>query len=458
MRARSVNTKFFLPQTILLLGLMVQCVSVAAQTQPERMWPGHSLAATVISSRAFAQSAPNLKGNLFAIYQWLRFGAAAPAATCSVQPSEVFVGEPVIATVAASKFNPKHALTYIWNPSSGGGKVIGTDATAQINTTNAAPGDYIVTAHVSDAEEKKNNEVSCSANFTVKALPPKNPPSISLSASSASLEAGGTANFSANCTSPDGVPVAIANWRASSGTISGAGASATLNTAGAAPGAITVSSTCTDSRGLNAEASAVVMVENPPPPPPPAPAPSPSVEIAVAETRLALHSIYFPTDIPAVRNPNAGLVVSQQQTLIALAAEFKKYLEARPGAHLILEGHTDPRGRTQYDEELSERRANRVKSFLVEQGISEGCIDTKAFGARHALSEAAVKDAVENDPQLSGEERQEALKDLPTIVLASDRRVDIRLSTTGESSVRQFPLNAADALTLIGGHEDKAKK
>jgi hypothetical protein len=45
-----------------------------------------------------------------------------------------------------------------------------------------------------------------------------------------------------------------------------------------------------------------------------------------------------------------------------------------------------------------------------------------------------------------------------TIVLASDRRVDITLSTTGQSSVRQFPFNAADALTLIGGREGEAKK
>jgi hypothetical protein len=48
-----------------------------------------------------------------------------------------------------------------------------------------------------------------------------------------------------------------------------------------------------------------------------------------------------------------------------------------------------------------------------------------------------------------------------TIILASNRRVDIRLSTTGQTSVRQFPFNAADSLTLIGGREAeraKAKK
>ncbi|MGC2730364.1 MAG: hypothetical protein WA254_14305, partial [Candidatus Sulfotelmatobacter sp.] len=113
---------------------------------------------------------------------------------------------------------------------------------------------------------------------------------------------------------------------------------------------------------------------------------------------------------------------------------------------------------TKYDQKLSERRVGRVKSFLVEQGISEANIDTKAFGALHALREAAVKDAIENNPQLSPEQRQTALRNLQTIVLASDRRVDITLSTTGQSSVRQFPFNAADAVTLTGGGEGEAKK
>jgi hypothetical protein len=42
--------------------------------------------------------------------------------------------------------------------------------------------------------------------------------------------------------------------------------------------------------------------------------------------------------------------------------------------------------------------------------------------------------------------------------MASNRRVDVTLSTTGQSSVRQFPFNSADALTLIGGREGEAKK
>ena len=421
------------------------------------------LAVSVGSSGAFAQSESNPQWELFAVYQWPHLGSTGPvpAATCSVQPSEVIVGEPVTATVKTSNFNPKHTLSYVWNPINGGGKVIGKDATAQIETTDAAPGSYTVAAHVTDGKEKKNNEANCTADFIVKPLPPKNPPTLSaISASLMNVSAGGTVNLSANCTSPDGAPVTI-SWTSARGSISGAGGSATLNTAGASPGAITVTATCADSRGLNAQASTEVTVENPPPPvipPPPAIPPLPSPEIKAVEARLALKSIYFATSMPPVENPNAGLVESQQQTLIALAADFKKYLESKPEAHLMLEGHADPRGRTEYDQKLSERRAERVKSFLVERGIPEANLETKAVGARHALTEAAVKNALENDPQLSPEERERALRNMQTIVLASDRRVDITLSTTGQSSVRQFPFNAADALTLIGGREDEAKK
>ncbi|MGA7442149.1 MAG: OmpA family protein [Candidatus Sulfotelmatobacter sp.] len=431
-------------------------MSVGSNLNKDRVIIGMliGLAVSLISSRAFAQSDSDPKWDRFVGYrgyQWVHPSGTVRGAACSVQPNEVIVGEPVTATVIVNNFSPKHTLTYVWNPSNGGGKVIGKDATAQIETTNAAPGIYTVTAHVTDAKEKKNNEASCSANFTVKPLPPKNPPTMSILASPVSVPAGKTVDLSAKCTSPDGVPVTVSTWTSIDGAISGTGSSATLSTAGVPPGTISVGATCTDSRGLNVRSSTQVVVENPPPP-------VPSPDIKVMEARLALHSIYFPTAMPPISNPNAGLVVSQRETLFALAADFKKYLGSRPEAHLILESYADPRGPAEYNQKLSERRVDRVRSFLVEQGVSEAEIETKAFGARQTLSEAEVKDAVENNPELSPEERQRALRNIRTIVLASDRRVDITLSTTGQSSVRQFPFNAADALTLIGGREGKTKK
>jgi outer membrane protein OmpA-like peptidoglycan-associated protein len=381
------------------------------------------------------------------VISWGGAAPVLPAAACTVQPTEVMVGEPLTATVTPSNFNPKHPVTYSW--SGNGGVVAGKDTTASIDTNNAAPGSYAVTAKVTDPKAKKGNEATCSANYTIKPLPPKNPPTVSLSANPTELVPGGTVNLSANCTSPDGVPVSVANWTSTAGTVSGSGTSATLNTAGLPPGPITVTATCTDSRGLNAQASTQVTVQNPPPPP---------VDKAL-EARLALHSVYFPTAQPTPKDPTGGLLPGQQKILLGLATDFKKYLEAKPDAHITLEGHADHRGTVEFNQALTERRVARVKAFLVGQGVPEGDIETKALGKEHNLTTEEVKQSIEQNSDLTTEERKRALARIVVIRMASNRRVDVTLNSAGqtETSVRQFPFNAADALSLIGGRESEKK-
>jgi len=373
------------------------------------------------------------------VFNWGGAEPVAPTAACSVQPTEVMVGEPITATVSASNFNPKHTVAYSW--SGNGGQVTGKETTAAIDTTNAAAGSYTVTAHVTDAKAKKNNEASCSANYTIKPLPPKNPPTVSLSASPTNIVTGGAVNVSANCTSPDSVPVSVASWTSTAGSVSGSGSSATLSTAGVDPGSVTVGVTCTDSRGLAGQATTQITVEKPPLPP---------VD-KVLEARLSLHSVYFPTSMPPVKDPNAGLLASQQKTLVTLAADFQVYLKSKPDAHLILEGHADPRGSVAFNQALSERRVARVKSFLVEHGVDGSLIETKALGDQHNLTAEEVRASVDANPQLTTEERTRTIRNMQTIILASNHRVDVTLSTTGEVSQRQFPFNAEDSLTLIGG-------
>jgi outer membrane protein OmpA-like peptidoglycan-associated protein len=180
----------------------------------------------------------------------------------------------------------------------------------------------------------------------------------------------------------------------------------------------------------------------------------------VLEARLLLHSVYFVTDKPSVKAPTAGMVKSQEDTLVVLATDFKKYLEAKPDAHLTLEGHADVRGSVPYNQALSERRVARVKGFLIEQGVPEANLETKAFGDQHNLTAAEVKAAVEQNPELTKEERTRFLRNMKTIIWASNRRVDITLNVAGQAettSVRQYPFNAADSLTLIGGREADRK-
>ena len=140
---------------------------------------------------------------------------------------------------------------------------------------------------------------------------------------------------------------------------------------------------------------------------------------------------------------------SQQQTLTTLATDFKNYLAIKPDAHLTLTGHADVRGSVAYNQALTERRVNRVKQFLLAQGVPEGSIDTRAEGKEQELSADQVKALVNENTELTDAQRQKVLRQLKVIVLAQNRRVDITLSTTGQKSEQLYPFNAVDASTLL---------
>ena len=144
-----------------------------------------------------------------------------------------------------------------------------------------------------------------------------------------------------------------------------------------------------------------------------------------------------------------GKLVSQEGTLTTLATDFKRYLELRPDAHLTLTGHADVRGSVEYNQALSERRVASTKQFLVEHGVPETKIETLGLGKENDLTAAQVEDTVKQNPELSDAEREKLLHELPIVVLAKNRRVDVTLSTTGQQSVQRYPFNAADALILL---------
>jgi outer membrane protein OmpA-like peptidoglycan-associated protein len=194
---------------------------------------------------------------------------------------------------------------------------------------------------------------------------------------------------------------------------------------------------------LTASSFTTVNLQTPPPPP---------IDVVAIEKRLALHSVYFATAKPRVENPDAGLLGSQEKTLTALAGDFLIYLQVKPDAHLTLEGHADPRGSVQYNQALSQRRVDRVKGFLSDLGVPLANIQTEGFGEQENLTDKQVKAAVERNPELSSDDRQRVLDHMRTIILASNRRVDITLSNVGQASqnsVREFPFNAVDSLTLL---------
>ncbi|MBZ5571789.1 MAG: OmpA family protein [Acidobacteriia bacterium] len=167
------------------------------------------------------------------------------------------------------------------------------------------------------------------------------------------------------------------------------------------------------------------------------------------EMKLSMRSIYFPTDRPRTIKTNAALLPSEQDTLKSVADGFKGYLATQSDARLVLSGHADQRGPEGYNQALSERRAVLAKRFLVEQGVPEANIETRAYGKAHNLSADQVKQLVEQDSNLTAEDREKALQKSQTTVLAYNRRVDFTLSTTGQESAHVYPFNTKDFARLV---------
>jgi len=95
---------------------------------------------------------------------------------------------------------------------------------------------------------------------------------------------------------------------------------------------------------------------------------SPTAPITTG-TMIVLDNIYYDFNKSVIRKGEAG-------ELIALANILKQY----PDLTIELTSHTDTRGTSDYNMELSEKRSASSKSYLVIQGIAASRIITKAAG------------------------------------------------------------------------------
>ena len=363
-----------------------------------------------------------------------------PVAACSVSPASLFAGSGDSVAVHVTASDPDNdPLTYSYTAT--GGVVEGTGPEARWNSAGVAAGSYTVNVKVDDG---KGGSASCAADIKVEERP-NHPPTASLSVERSPILPGEHTGVTCNGSDPDNDPLTY-SYTSTGGKIVGSGSNVQFDSSGLPPGTYGVKCTVNDGRGGIADASGNVEVKEPP-------------QIKQLEAKLALHSIYFPTALPTAAKPNGGLLASQQKTLDALASDYKQYLTYKPDAHLILEGHADTRGAKDYNAKLSQRRVERAKSYLVEKGVPADHLETKAHGLEKNLSADDVKKLIEQDTEMSAPDRQKILKNLQTVVLANNRRVDVTLSTTGEMSVRRFPFNAEDALTLLsrGGGETTKK-
>lgn len=131
-------------------------------------------------------------------------------------------------------------------------------------------------------------------------------------------------------------------------------------------------------------------VTPPPPPPPPAP-PKDSDNDGVIDTldrcpdtpagvavdaygctrqgSITLEGVNFELNSDRLTQGSRGV-------LDGIAADLKKY----PRLTIELQGHTDSSGSDRYNLELSQKRAESVRSYLIEQGVSSSQLTAKGYG------------------------------------------------------------------------------
>ncbi len=67
-------------------------------------------------------------------------------------------------------------------------------------------------------------------------------------------------------------------------------------------------------------------------------------------------------------------------------AKISGIVLAHPGLNLQIEGHTDSVGGDQMNQQLSERRADSVRDFLISQGVAGSSVSARGFGKTHPVA------------------------------------------------------------------------
>lgn len=72
--------------------------------------------------------------------------------------------------------------------------------------------------------------------------------------------------------------------------------------------------------------------------------------------------------------------------------QFVETVASYPNSNIQVDGHTDATGTAEYNKWLSDKRANSVKEFLVNSGISASRISTAGFGLEKPIATNKTKE------------------------------------------------------------------
>ncbi|MBI5101201.1 MAG: OmpA family protein [Nitrospirae bacterium] len=112
---------------------------------------------------------------------------------------------------------------------------------------------------------------------------------------------------------------------------------------------------------------AAVAKPQPQPEPKPEPAPVPKAE----PIKIVLEDVHF-------ENNRYSLTSAAKEILQRDIVKLKE----NPGLEIEIQGHTSAIGSDEYNMKLSAKRANTVKAYLIQEGISADRLTAKAYGER----------------------------------------------------------------------------
>ncbi|NNF08204.1 MAG: peptidoglycan-associated lipoprotein Pal [Candidatus Eisenbacteria bacterium] len=97
---------------------------------------------------------------------------------------------------------------------------------------------------------------------------------------------------------------------------------------------------------------------------------------------IGIEDVFFPYDRYELRTEARRVL-----------QENVRYLRDNPDLRIVLEGHCDERGTTEYNLALGQKRAEAVRQYLVDLGIEPQRISLISFGEEKPFVEGASEDA-----------------------------------------------------------------
>ena len=105
-------------------------------------------------------------------------------------------------------------------------------------------------------------------------------------------------------------------------------------------------------------------------------------------------------------------------------AKISGILLAHPGLTMQIEGHTDSVGSDDFNQQLSERRADGVRDFLAEQGVAVSTITARGFGKAQPVASNDTPEGRQRNRRVELVVNGEAIGKSPTTAAGSANSQD----------------------------------